>query len=48
VATKTFCDICGEETKNTIRVGWKNEYCIKCWKNRKNWSKIHKNALEKD
>ena len=47
MSLKTFCDICLKEIKNRdneIYV-WSNpskHFCIKCWINKRNWSKIHK------
>jgi len=45
MATKRFCDICGKEIENEIRVGWKWMYCKKCWLNENNWRAIHENAV---
>lgn len=41
MSIKRFCDICKKEVKNPIRVGWSSMYCEKCWKDKKNWPKIH-------
>lgn len=38
---KYFCDICKKEAKKSVRVGWKALFCLKCWKDKKNWPKIH-------
>jgi len=47
----TICDICGKKLEGfdhvDLRIGLKStDYCNDCWKNKKNWSKIHK--IEKD
>jgi len=45
MSTKYFCDICKKEVRNPVRVGWRREYCEKCWKDKKNWSKIHSKKI---
>ena len=46
MAFKYFCDICGIETDgsrdNNFVVNMRFHYCQKCWKDSKNWPKIHK------
>ncbi|KKP48015.1 MAG: hypothetical protein UR39_C0002G0118 [Candidatus Woesebacteria bacterium GW2011_GWA1_33_30] len=41
------CDICNKEAKEHISVGRSNTlFCKKCWMDKKNWEKIHKDAVK--
>jgi hypothetical protein len=51
MSNKTFCDICNKEVKYGEKIGiWSSiadgEYCEECWKDSRNWKRIHK--IEKD
>lgn len=44
---KYVCDICEKEVGKFIRVDMtRNMYCEKCWMDKKNWNKIHKDVLK--
>jgi hypothetical protein len=46
MSSKTICDICKKEIKagNHLRFYYdlkRCDYCEGCWRNKKNWKKIH-------
>lgn len=47
MALKYVCDNCNKTAEKPIRIGMGgNMYCEKCWMNKKNWEKIHKDAMK--
>lgn len=47
MALRYICDICNKVAEKPIRVGIGDSmYCEKCWRDEKNWKKIHENAVK--
>ena len=47
MALRYVCDMCEKEVKKYIKIGNSlTMYCEKCWINKNNWVKIHKDAAK--
>jgi len=47
MALKYVCDHCNKEVEKYIKIGiGMTMYCGKCWMDKKNWEKIHKDAVK--